>query len=222
MLILLTGCAKGTAHITVKKDGGLDIAFNLLLDARAESLVGGKVEELLASRLQDAGIELNKSQSGKSTEYQFLKSYASIQDLQVNAGNFEIVDTKLEQSDKWLYTIYDVEVQPKLTAYTDEIIDTAGTLNLPESLVRLLLGSLAFDFKLTLPFDLYGANNADNQDGNTLTWHITMADPEPLQLEVYVPNITNIAIAAGGVLLVIAAVIMVWARKRKLRKPKAA
>ncbi|UQZ33354.1 hypothetical protein C2I18_07150 [Paenibacillus sp. PK3_47] len=222
VLILLTGCAKGTAHMTVKKDGSMDIAFNLLLDARAESLVGGKVEEVLASRLQSAGIELDKSRSGDSTEYQFLKSYGSIKDLTANAGNFEIVDTQVEQSDKWLYTVYDIEVQPKLTAYSDEIIESIGSLSVPESLVRLVLGSLALDFKLTLPFDLYGDNNADSQDGSTLTWHITMADSEPLQMIIYVPNITNVAIAAGGVLLVIAVVITVFIRKRKARRPKSA
>lgn len=222
MLILLTGCAKGTAHMTVKRDGGLDIAFNLLLDARAESLVGGKVEELLASRLQGAGIELSKGQNGKSTEYQFLKSYDSIEDLQANAGNFEMVDAQVEQSDKWLYTVYNIEVQPKLTAYSDEIIDGIGTLNIPESLAKLLMRSLAIDFKLTLPFDLYGDNNADSQDGSTLTWHITLADSEPLQMIVYVPDITNVAIAAGSVVLVIAAAVIVWIRKRKARKHKAA
>lgn len=211
--------ANGTAYVTAKKDGGIDIAFSLQLNSRMESLVGGKVEELLTSRLQAAGIELHKTKNGKSTEYQFLKSYDSIQDMQ-NAESLEFVDTEVTTEDKWLYTRYDAAVQPKLNAYSDEIIDGLGTLSVPKSLVRLLMQNLALDFKLTLPYDLYGPNNAVEKDGNTLTWHITMADTEPLRVVVYVPDIRNIAIAGGAVILLLALAVTLFIRKRKSLKPK--
>lgn len=217
ILVLLTGCAKGTAHVTVKKDGGVDLAFSLLLDSRSESLVGGKIEDF-TSRLQLAGIDLHKTKVGTSTEYQFLKSYASMEAIQWKSGNLDIVDTQVETQHKWLYTKYDVVAQPKLNNYSEEIMEGIGKLDIPKPLVRLLVKSLAMDFKLTLPYDLYGANNAAEQEGNTLTWHITMADPEPLQLVVYVPNISNIAIAGGGIILLLAAIIFLFIRKRKLRK----
>ncbi|MEK5026091.1 MULTISPECIES: DUF3153 domain-containing protein [Paenibacillus] len=222
MLVLLTGCASGTAHMTVKKDGSLELAFSILLDSRAEAMVGGKLEDVLTTRLEAAGIELKKSQNGKSTEYQFLKAYASLQDLQANAGKLDIVDAQVEQVNNWLYTKYDVVAQPKLNAYSDEIIDGIGSLSVPKSLVRMLLQNLAVDFKLTLPYDLYGANNAAEQDGNTLTWHITMADSQPLEMVVYVPNVRNIAIAGGGVVLILAVAIIWFIRARKARKPKSA
>jgi hypothetical protein len=220
MLVLLSGCASGTAHMTVKKDGSMDLAFSMLLDARAESMIGGKLEEVLTARLAAAGIQLNKSQSGKSTEYQFLKAYDSLEDMQANAGSLNIVDTQIDTADKWLYTRYEIEAQPKLNAYADEIIDGIGTLSVPKSLVRLLMQSLAIDFKLTLPYDLYGANNAVSQAGNTLTWHITLADSEPLRMVVYVPDFKNIAIFGGGVVLILAAVIIWFIRSRKSRRPK--
>ena len=220
MLVLLSGCASGTAHMTVKKDGSMDLAFSMLLDARAESMIGGKLEEVLTARLAAAGIQLNKSQSGKSTEYQFLKAYDSLEDMQANAGSLNIVDTQIDTADKWLYTRYEIEAQPKLNAYADEIIDGIGTLSVPKSLVRLLVQSLAIDFKLTLPYDLYGANNAVSQEGNTLTWHITLADSEPLRMVVYVPDFKNIAIFGGGVVLILAAVIIWFIRSRKSRRPK--
>ncbi|OKP89629.1 hypothetical protein A3844_06540 [Paenibacillus helianthi] len=220
MLVLVTGCANGTAHVTVKKDGGMDIAFNLKLDSRAESLAGGTIEDLLRSRLQAAGIELHKTKVGKSTEYQFLKSYASIQDVKLNAGNLDIVDTQVDTENKWLYTRYDVVAQPKLNAYSDKILDTLGTLSVPKSLVRLFMQSQELAFKLTLPYNLYGPNNADEQDGNTLTWHITMADSVPMRLVVYVPDIRNIAIAGGVVILLLALAVTLFIRKRKSLKPK--
>lgn len=221
ILLLLAGCASGTGHMTVKKDGSLDLAFSILLDARTESLIGGKLEEVLVTRLAAADIQLHKSQSGKSTKYQFMKSYDSLEDMQATAGNIDIVDTQVVTTDKWLYTKYDVEARPKLNAYSEEIAGGLETLNVPKSLARLLMQSLAVNFKLTLPYDLYGANNAVSQEGNTLTWRITLADSEPLRLVVYVPDIKNIAIAGGGVVLLAAAAIIWFIRSRKSRNPKA-
>ncbi|WP_148449195.1 hypothetical protein [Paenibacillus ihuae] len=217
ILLLLAGCASGTAHMTVKKDGGLDLAFSILLDARAESMVGGKLEEVLTTRLTAAGIQLNKSPSGKSTKYEVLKSYDSFEDMQANAGSLDIADTQVVTADKWLYTKYDIVARPKLNAYSDQIIDGIGTLNMPKSLARLLMQSLAVNFKLTLPYDLYGANNAVSQEGNTLTWRITLADSEPLRLVVYVPDIKNILVAGGGLILILAAGVLWFIRSRKSR-----
>ncbi|WNS43193.1 hypothetical protein [Paenibacillus sp. MMS20-IR301] len=221
LVLLLSGCAQGTAHMTVKKNGSLDLAFSLLLDSRAEALVSGSVEKLLTDKLAAAGIELSKTASGKSTKYQFLKSYASFEELQASGSSFDIVEAKVETADKWLYTRYDVVAQPKLNAYSEEIIDGIGSLSVPKSLVRLLMGSFTVDFKLTLPYNLYGANNAAEQDGNTLTWHISLADSEPLRLAVYVPDLKNIAIAAGGLILIVAIIIASFIRSRKPRKPQA-
>ncbi|WP_238653659.1 EGFR-like transmembrane domain-containing protein [Paenibacillus piscarius] len=223
LVLLLAGCAQGTAHMTVKKDGSLDLAFSLLLDARAEKLVSGAVEKQLSDRLAAAGIELKKTASGKSTEYQFKKSYASIEELKNSSSGIDVVDAEVSQTDRWLYTKYNISAQPKLNAYSDEIIDGLGSLNVPKSLVRLLMGSFSVDFKLTIPYDLYGENNAAEQDGNTLTWHVSLADSEPIQLSVYVPDIRNIAIAGGGLLLIIAMLITYFIRRRKQSrsKPKA-
>ncbi|MNW62988.1 hypothetical protein D3C74_411520 [compost metagenome] len=107
--------------------------------------------------------------------------------------------------------------QPKLNAYSDEITGGIEKLSVPKSLAGLLMQSLAAEFKLTLPYDLYGANNAVSQEGNTLTWRITLADSEPLRLVVYVPDIKNILIAGGGLILIIAAGVLWFIRFRKSR-----
>ncbi|MBY0013732.1 hypothetical protein [Paenibacillus typhae] len=218
--LLLGGCASGTAHVTVKKDGSLELAFSMLLSARVESLAGGKLEEVLSHRLAAAGIELDKSQSGSSTEYKFQKTYGSFEELQQNAGSLDIIDTEVAQADKWLYTRYEVTARPKLNAYTDEIIDSIGSLDVPESLVRLMLQNLAVHFKLTLPYNLYGPNNADSQEGNTLTWRISMADTEPVRLVVYVPQVQNLAIAGGGLVLVFSAGAVWLVRLIRARKSR--
>lgn len=220
MMLALTGCAQSTAHVTVKKNGSLELAFNLVLSARAESLVGAKLEEVLTDKLEPEGIVLQKTRNGDDTEYMFRKVYASYKDLPAmdTAGNLDIVDTRITQEDKWLYTKYSIVAQPRFNAYTDEILSSLGDVGVPQSLVRLLLQGFAIDFKLTLPFDLYGANNAVSQDGNTLTWHLTLTDSQPLELELMVPNLRNIVIVAGGAVLVITIAIILFIRSRKKRK----
>ncbi|ULO08355.1 hypothetical protein H1230_05960 [Paenibacillus sp. 19GGS1-52] len=217
MLLLLSGCAKGTAHVTVNKNGSIDVAVKLRLDASTQALLSGKMEDSLVSKLQAAGIPLQKIQDGKATEYQFLKSYASVEEMKSFSGKWEGVDTKVSTQNRWLYTKYNVEAQPQMNVYMDKAMDNIGTLGIPKSLARLLLKSFAIDFKLTLPVDLFGDNNATVQEGRTLTWHITLADTEPIQMEVYVPNIKNIVIAASVVALILVVLVVLWFRRRKRR-----
>ncbi|MBT2291867.1 hypothetical protein J7E73_22615 [Paenibacillus albidus] len=220
LVLLLSGCAKGTAQVTVNNNGSIDIAANVHLNAKAESLLGGRIDELLTDRLQQKGIELQKTQDGKAADYQIMKSYASIEEIKALSGNWDIVNSRVKTTDSLFYTKYDIETQLKINAYTDQIIESIGSLSIPESLVRMLINSFSFDFKLTLPFDLYGANNAAEQDGRTLTWHIALAGTEPVQLVVYVPQIRNIAIAGGLVILVLTVAAVFWAKSRRSKKRK--
>ncbi|KWX88523.1 hypothetical protein AMQ83_06200, partial [Paenibacillus riograndensis] len=115
------------------------------------------------------------------------------------------------------YTVYESLVLHKMNAESEEIIDGMLSLGVPLSLCLMLMQNLAPDFNLTLPYALYVPNNASEQDGNTLTWHITMSDSEPLRLFVNLPNIRNIAIAGGTVILLLAVAVTLFIRKRKSR-----
>lgn len=224
LLGLLSGCAKGTAHVTVQRNGGVDIALNLRLDSRAQSLINGKVEDSLISKLDTAGIELQIIQDGKFKEYQYLKSFASedIRSMMDERNNShpmgELVDTNVKRLDHLLYTTYDIETQLKTEAYRDKLTQQIETLSIPKPLIQLLMQSFAIDFKLTLPFNLYGANNATEQEGRTLTWPINLMDPQPIRMEIYMPNIRNIAIALAGTALLSGMIIMYFIRRKKLNK----
>jgi hypothetical protein len=220
LLLLLSGCSKGTAHVTVNKNGSVDLAVEMKLDSRAEALISGKMEGALINRLQEDGIQLEKSQDGKSTVYQFLKTYTSFENMSPTSGGLDIIDLKLNTKDKWLYTRYDVEAQPKFNSYVDTIMDNMGTLSLSKPIVRTLLQNFAFDFKLTLPVDLFGENNATVVDGRTLTWNVTLGDSEPIKMQVYVPNVRNIAIVLIILVVAITTTIIFFVRKRKLRNIK--
>lgn len=220
MLIMLSGCANGTAHVTVNRNGSVDLAVNVKLDSRAEALISDKMENALINKLQDEGIQLDKSQEGKSTVYQFLKSYASYEEMASTSGGLDIVDLKVETQDKWLYTKYDVDAQLKFKTYTDTIMDNMSNLSLSKPIIRTILQNLAFDFKLTLPMDLFGENNAAVEEGKTLTWNVTLADTEPIQMQVYVPNVRNIVIVLIVLVVAIITTIILFVRKRKVRNLK--
>lgn len=217
MLILLSGCSTGTAHVTVNTNGSVDLAVHMKVDSRAEAFISDKMEDALTDRLKEEGIQLEKSQDGKSTVYQFLKSYASFEEMSSISGGLDIVDVKLDTKDKWLYTRYDIEARPKLNSYMDTIMDNMGTFSLSKPIAKAILQNLSFDFKLTLPMDLYGENNAAVDEGRTRTWKVTLADTEPIKMQVYVPNVTNIVIVLIILLVVIITAIFLFIRKRKLR-----
>ncbi|MFE4713414.1 hypothetical protein ACFRAM_21370 [Paenibacillus sp. NPDC056722] len=218
MLVLLSGCAKGSAHVTVHKNGSVDLAVHVKLDSRTESLISGKAEQMLTDKLAESGIELHKVQDGKDVDYQFMKSYSSIEELKAQpSGSMNIVDAKVITDPKWLYTKYDLEVQPTLSAYSEQIIDSLGMLNIPKSFVRMFMESFAFDFQLTLPVNVYGPNNATSQDGRTLTWHMSLGNPEPLKLVVYAPNIKNIVITLVAVIVILVLLITLWLRRKRGR-----
>lgn len=219
-MIMLTGCSTGTAHVTVNSNGSVDLAVQMKVNTRAEALISQTMEDTLTSKLEEQGIKLEKSQDGKSTVYQFLKSYASFEDMSSLSGGLDIVDLQVDTQDRWLYTRYDVEARPKLNSYIDTIMDNMGNFSLSKPIARAILQNLAFDFKLTLPMDLYGENNAAVDEGRTRTWKVTLADTEPIKLQVYVPNVMNIVIVCILLLIVVITAIILFIRKRKLRNIK--
>ncbi|MCL6603885.1 MAG: hypothetical protein K6T94_13495 [Paenibacillus sp.] len=221
MLVIVSGCSKGSGHVTVKRNGSIEMAVNLRLDARTQSLLSNKIDSLV-TKLQAAGINLQKNQEGSTTEYQYLKTYASIQELRsmMKYKDSEWVDVKVKTTDKWLYTGYAVETQLYLSSYSDKILDEIGTTSIPKPLIRLLMQAFAFDFSLTLPFNVYGDNNAAVQDGRTLTWHIKLTDSDPIRMVIYVPNLKNIAIAAGAGVILAGGIVFFFVRKKRLRKSK--
>lgn len=221
VLLLLSGCAKGTAHITVNKNGSVDVAVKLALDSRTQSLLGGKMEDSLLSRLQESGIRLEKIQNGDSVEYQYLKSYASMEEIQAAKVDSQFIHSTVKTAESWFYTKYDIESKINISTYSDKLMDSLSSSGIPATLVRLLMQSFAFDFKLTLPVNLYGANNATEQAGRTLTWHLSMADSKPVRMVIYAPKVTNILVtAAGGLLLAAAAAVYFTGKRRESQKPK--
>jgi hypothetical protein len=215
MIMILTSCAKGAAHVKVNKNGSINIGMNLQMDARIQSLVGDKLDKALEPTLSVLGIEIKKSQSGEKIEYQLLKSYDSFQDLAATNIDLKGIKIDMEETDNLLYTKYDIVAQVDSKAYDTLMNQSIQTLDLPEKLTRFVLRKFKFDFSFTLPIDTFGDHNADKSEGSTLTWNISLTDPEPIRMEIYAPKIKIISIIATSVLLILLVGIIYWIKRRK-------
>lgn len=221
IIMMLTGCAKGAVGVTVNKNGSVDVSMNLQMDASIHKLMGKSLDKALDATVSDMGIQVHKNQTGDKTEYELLKSYASLQEMKEIQGDFKGIKMDVKETNKFFYTKYNISAQLNLTEYEPEILQSIRSFELPEKLSQFILNQLAFDFSLTLPIDVYGENNADNIEGNTLIWNISLTDPEPVRVEINAPNIKNICIVVGSILLiVILVVIYLINRRRKHRKYK--
>ncbi|MHA0857833.1 hypothetical protein [Paenibacillus sp. CMAA1364] len=220
LITILSGCAKGAAGIKVNKDGSIDVSINLEMDARIERMVGKSLDQAIANMKSEVGVEISKKQSDEKTTYQLLKTYASYREIREMATdtNIKPIQIDLNETHKLLYTKYDISAQLQSTEYDSQILQGLQSLNVSQTLSKLIIRQLAFDFSLTLPMDVYGDHNANLQDGNTLTWHISLADPQPIQVQIYAPNVKNIIILAISILIVAILVVVAVVRRRKNTK----
>ncbi|UVI28937.1 hypothetical protein [Paenibacillus spongiae] len=217
-LFTMAGCAKGTAHVTIHLDGSIDAAAKISLDARAQKLVGTKVEDALENKVRELGYEFKKKATAEALEYQIQRRFASIHELREAFGNWDGRDLVVEKEAGFFYTRYAITGQIDTGLKADGLLKYIGDLNVSDGLARLFLERLTFDLKLTLPLNVFGEHNADEADGRTLTWHVPLTEPKPVQLEVYAPNVKTVLIVGGSGIAIIAAGVYLVIRRMKKRK----
>ncbi|WP_438349849.1 hypothetical protein ACP8HI_04040 [Paenibacillus sp. FA6] len=215
MVIMLTGCANGAVGVTVHKNGSVDVSMNLQMDASINKLIGKSLDKVLETTMSDFGIQVHKNQSGDKTEYELLKTYASLQEMKEIKGDFKGIKMDVKETDRFFYTKYNISAQLNLTEYEPEMLQSIRSFELPEKLSQFILNQLAFDFSLTLPIDVFGDHNANKIEGNTLIWNISLTDPEPVRVEINAPNIKNICIVVGSALLIVILVVIYFINRRK-------
>ncbi|MGF9695786.1 MULTISPECIES: hypothetical protein [Paenibacillus] len=226
MLVILSACADGEAHLTVNMDGSTDLDLNLGV---AESALGKIGQDNLMTLLEDALKRNNfqaevvdegeRKQLSATTHYEKSSTATSFDMSQLPAG------IQVEQSTESGF--FTSKLHIKATADLMESMpdgEIKDQINkVPSFLKKLLLKDVNFDFKLSLPIKAEDSNADLVEDqGKTLTWHVSPLNPNTLDLTVQVPNIRNIIITAVIALIVIAA-LLIWffvrrKRTRHLRK----
>lgn len=82
-----------------------------------------------------------------------------------------------------------------------------------------ILSQVDYTFILDLPISSIGENNAKSVDGGKLTWDVSLDKKSEMYFEVTVPNVKNIAIV-GGILLVAIIGLLIYLIKRHRKKKK--
>ncbi|MFS0869495.1 hypothetical protein [Paenibacillus xylanilyticus] len=220
MLVILSACADGEAHLTVNMDGSTDLDLNLGV---AESALGKIGQDNLMTLLEDALKRNNfqaevvdegeRKQLSATTHYEKSNTASSFDMSQLPAG------IQVEQSTEpgfFTSKFHITATADLMESMPDgEIKDQINKV--PSFLKNLLLKDVNFDFKLSLPIKA-DDSNADlvEDQGKTLTWHVSPLNPNTLDLTVQVPNIRNIIITAVIALIVIAA-LLIWFFVRRKR-----
>ncbi|MEO3944714.1 hypothetical protein [Gorillibacterium sp. CAU 1737] len=218
LILTLTSCgATGNAHLTIKRNGSVELATDIRVDQRLVELAGKQAEEEMRSRLKKSGIELETIEEGDATRYRFAKTFRTMESMQESFPDGGLLRTESRIQDRFLFTRYEYRIQPELDQELTTFMNTAGAGLLTQSLAKLALKGASLDFQLTLPFNLIESHNADRQDGRTLTWNVKLIDSKPLHIVILVPNLRNDLIVLVILFAGIGAGGYSWRRARKRR-----
>ncbi|MET3942603.1 hypothetical protein ABIC22_005415 [Paenibacillus sp. PvP094] len=226
ILVILSACADGEAHLTVNMDGSTDLELNLGV---TESALGKIGQDNLMPMLEEALKKNNfqaevvddgeRKQLSATTHYEKSNTAASFDLSRLPKG------IQVEQSTEpgFFTSRFHVTATADLmeSMPDGEIKDQINKV--PSFLKNLLLKDVNFDFKLSLPIKAEDSNADLVEDqGKTLTWHVSPLNSNTLDLTVQVPNIRNIIITAVIALIVVAS-LLIWffiRRKRTRRRRK--
>ncbi|GMK39542.1 hypothetical protein PCCS19_25960 [Paenibacillus sp. CCS19] len=222
LLIATTGCARGEAELRVKANGTAQLNLVITLDNKLMQAISGDwLWETIGDELTKQGFEVDpvKSASGSKT----LRASRDLdlkQSAPLQIPGVEV--TRTTERSSWWYTTEAVSASVDMTKLIPEQVSSKldDKLSSLSPLVRnLALRQIGLDFKLTMPIRA-ASNNADvvSNGGKSLTWHLSAAKVNDVQVEVHVPNVRHIAIAGGAALVVLATAIVFFVRMRRKRK----
>ncbi|GGD90324.1 hypothetical protein [Paenibacillus nasutitermitis] len=213
---LLAGCASGTAHITVRKNGSADLDMRVTLKESVQKLTGDKLREQLQAKAEQLGFDFESKAKDQETDYMLHKRFDSLQENMKEwdfAGGNMVTVTK-----HYFYTKMDVRLSIDLGKYVNPLIQNQEWVKVPEYLLKLTLQRLHLDFMLTLPISTFGNNNADEVKGNTMKWILSLTKPTEIHFAFLIPRIKHILIGAGVLLAVLVLLIILFIRWIRIRK----
>jgi hypothetical protein len=213
----LTGCAEGIFHVTINKDGSADVKYRVGMNSMVMGMLGsGKdnpINEMRRSAESD-GFTVTNYNENNMTGIIATKHVNSLKDL----PNFTQFAKKSAPDGNIPFTVEKGFFQNTYNFNTK--IDLSDMKEKPgdnlSGLGNAMLSQINLRFILTLPFKPESHNaSAVRDDGRTLEWQLTPGSDNTLKMQAKVPNMTNIAISIGVVLLIIIAIIAISINKRK-------
>ncbi|NGM85274.1 hypothetical protein G5B47_22995 [Paenibacillus sp. 7124] len=215
LMFILSGCAKGTGHLSIHKDGSLDLNLSVRLNQRAQMFLNPEIEGEVSSKAEAAGFTFKTNQTGEETEYQLHKHFDTLEEMgsSLNADNEKTFEADITET--FFYTKYKVSGQINMPNYETLLLQKTDNNSLPEPLMKLILQKASFDFKLTLPASTIGKHNAMGASGTTLTWDVSLEEPTPIRFEFYAPHMKNIVIAGLGLIIIVTLIVFILLNNKK-------
>ncbi|MBC1722739.1 protein with hydrophobic anchor [Listeria seeligeri] len=208
LVLLLSGCADVTNTVKVDKKGDATISFDIDISSVAGIFASSYSEEAL-TKLEDAGFKVDKKSNTSYHIEKKLEQSSTKSDMKPEDFGVKITNTKGFFTQK---VRIDANIDPE-KIWKKEVADVPFP--------KEILDQINYTLILDLPVSTIGDNNAKSVDGGKLTWDVPLAEKSEMYFDVTLPNVKNIAIV-GGVLLVGVIVLIIYLVRKHRKKKKIA
>ncbi|MBC1433398.1 protein with hydrophobic anchor [Listeria welshimeri] len=206
LILVLAGCADVTNTVKVDKKGEATISFDVDISTVAGIFASGYSNELEA-KLKEAGFTVDKkSNTSYHIEKKLDKNETTKSNMKPEDYGVKITNTKSFFTQK-IKVDADIDIEK---IWKKEVADVAFP--------KEVLSQIDYTFILDLPVSTIGDNNAKSVDGGKLTWDVPLDKKSEMYFEVTVPNVKNIAIIGGILVIAIIGLVIYLIRKHRKKK----
>lgn len=206
-IFVLTGCVNTDITLDIDKKGNISASAQIL---SSDYLMKG-IDE---TKLKESYSNVEKITEPGKTGYKITENLGNIKDIKIdnNKDLSKYADLiKINQEDKFLYNIYDVNIMLKDYMQKNMSSEEVGILS--------LLGS-GFDlnFQLNTPLKLIESNATSNseEDGiHTYNWDFNLGNVDNIHAKVKIPNIKNIAMLVFAIIVLIGIIVFIIKKRKK-------
>lgn len=206
LILVLAGCADVTNTVKVDKKGEATISFDVDISTVAGIFASGYSNELEA-KLKEAGFTVDKkSNTSYHIEKRLDKNETTKSNMKPEDYGVKITNTKSFFTQK-IKVDAGIDIEK---IWKKEVADVAFP--------KEVLSQIDYTFILDLPVSTIGDNNAKSVDGGKLTWDVPLDKKSEMYFEVTVPNVKNIAIVGGILVIAIIGLVIYLIRKHRKKK----
>ncbi|HBM3471934.1 TPA: protein with hydrophobic anchor [Listeria innocua] len=206
LVLVLAGCANVTNTVNVDKKGEAMISFDIDISSVAGIFASGYSNQVEA-KLKEAGFTVDKkSNTSYHIEKKLAKDETTKSDMEPEDFGVKITNTKSFFTQK-IKVDANIDIEK---IWKKEVADVPFP--------KEILSQIDYTFILDLPVSSIGDNNAKSVDGGKLTWDVPLDQKSEMYFEVTVPNVKNIAIVGGILLVAIIGLLIYLIRKHRKKK----
>lgn len=207
LALLITGCVNGEFKVKVNKDGSADLDYKLLMNASLLAFAEpGKnpLDEMKQDAEKD-GFTVSNVSEGEMVGIKATKHVEKINEIPM-FGDKKLSD-KFYIEKGWFQDTYRLKTNMDLS----DMKETGEGAEMANA----MLSQIKLKFILALPVKAEKHNASSVSDeGKTLEWHLVPGQNNNIEFEAKVLNTTNIAITAGGVILLLGIITFIVKKKK--------